>query len=246
VPSASPVGAAVIETEFPTVVDKNEDVTETDREGDEEDEKEDGNTVTVKVPTAAPSAASDPISLTTKAPSSKPSISPSGRPSFSPSGKPSISPTISPAPTTKCGAGPNDRRVGIYGRLTEAVGSEAFDDVSTPRYEALKWLMVTDGKEICADDENLIQRFVLALLYYSTAGDTSWNKCSQNPTKAPCPAGQERFLSSADECSWDGITCVDGKVTNINLGRFFATSESLTSTISRLLFSLIFEPSPNV
>merc|ERR1712151_763514 len=76
---------------------------------------------------------------------------------------------------------------------------------SSPQSMALKWIIDEDELKMDANDENLVQRYVLALLYFSTSGnnwDSSFN-----------------WLSEYSECEWwDGITCTeDGKVEIINL-----------------------------
>ena len=73
---------------------------------------------------------------------------------------------------------------------------------------------------------NLMQRFALAVLYFSTKGDSHWKECSRIPSQSivkayhpsnissfsPCidasTGKASRFLSHADdECLWYGITC---------------------------------------
>ena len=79
---------------------------------------------------------------------------------------------------------------------------------------ALKWIIDEDELKMDANDKNLVQRYVLALLYFSTSGnnwDSSFN-----------------WLSEYSECEWwdefhssktnNGITCAEGgKVEIINL-----------------------------
>jgi len=52
-------------------------------------------------------------------------------------------------------------------------------------------------------DEKIVQRWVMAVFYYSTSGD-SWFKCSVTGSD---PCGSGRFLSDSSECEWAGITC---------------------------------------
>ncbi|CAB9516657.1 receptor-like protein kinase [Seminavis robusta] len=156
-----------------------------------------------------------PLHSSTNKPSAHPSQAPSARPSLSPSDFPSVAPT-EPAPTTRCGTTPNERRADIYTVAAAISGYEVFDDVEGPHYQAVRWLMISDDVQICASDENMVQRYVLALLYYATSGDINWRKCSQS-ADTPCPEGHVRFLSGTDECDWDGVTCEDGKVTHLNL-----------------------------
>merc|ERR1719215_2170360 len=87
---------------------------------------------------------------------------------------------------------------------------------SSPQSMALKWIIDEDELKMDANDENLVQRYVLALLYFSTSGN-NWND-----------KGSFNWLSEYSECEWwddtqsvqlkSGITCTeDGKVEIINL-----------------------------
>jgi len=73
-------------------------------------------------------------------------------------------------------------------------------------------LIEGDEYLICADDSKLIQRYVLALLYYSTGGD-SWLSCGKND--ASCTGGTP-YLASVSECRWSGSRCnADDCITEI-------------------------------
>ena len=63
-------------------------------------------------------------------------------------------------------------------------------DPTTPQYAALDWLANTDSgaSYSSADDVRILQRYVLATLYYSTGG-ANWNK-------------SYGFLSDEHECKW--------------------------------------------
>jgi hypothetical protein len=94
----------------------------------------------------------------------------------------------------------------------------------------------------------VLQRFLLAWFYYSTTststsdgGTTSWVSCNPPPQGTPleeecvfqlpvgytgtalsyAPTSGIRWLSAANECDWQGITCVDGQVTWIDIGTYF-------------------------
>jgi len=91
--------------------------------------------------------------------------------------------------------------------------AEVFADSSTPQYAALDWLANKDtgSSYSMADDVRILQRYVLATLFYSTRGDNWENKYN--------------FLSEEHECKWfetekdwlldmspttHGIKCGDG------------------------------------
>jgi len=92
------------------------------------------------------------------------------------------------------------------------------DDLNTPQGQALTWLIEDDDRLLCPLDD-LIQRWVLAVIYFSTGGD-NWDQCSdagidlcgsQDPFLT-----KRRFLSSFNECQWAGISCnINSKVTEI-------------------------------
>lgn len=99
------------------------------------------------------------------------------------------------------------------------VSEEALvDDPLTAQGQALAWLIEDDDRLLCPPDD-LIQRWALAVMYFSTAGD-GWDQCSdvgidlcgsQDPFLT-----KRRFLSSFNECQWAGISCnVNSKVTEI-------------------------------
>lgn len=60
---------------------------------------------------------------------------------------------------------------------------------------------------------HLLQRYALAVLYFSTGGvDDRWTLCSRTgPCPGETPDRLSRFLSHAeDECLWYGVTCESG------------------------------------
>jgi len=111
---------------------------------------------------------------------------------------PSASPTSSSLPTNK-----------IY--LEEILLStgtsdgKVLDDTSSPQYKAMFWLSEEDALRVTPDSSNFLQRFALAVLYYSTNGD-EWTKCSKNADDCE----EEPYLSDKHECEWHGSTCTDG------------------------------------
>ena len=79
---------------------------------------------------------------------------------------------------------------------------EVIEDFSTPQGQATEWILNQDGLGLCPDAPKIIQRWVLAVMYYSTDGD-NWDSCFADD--ALCP---DAFLSPVNECEWFGITCV--------------------------------------
>lgn len=62
-------------------------------------------------------------------------------------------------------------------------------DVSTPQGKAYDFIVNKDERYLEAGDNLLIQRYVLALLYYSTMGE-NWNHDGLH------------FLTGVNECHW--------------------------------------------
>ncbi len=121
-------------------------------------------------------------------------------------------------------------------QLTDiAIGASGRIDPGTPQDIALRWLIQIDPYFICPDDPKVLQRYILAVFYYSTDGD-DWDECSapddpdnansidranencsltttpiiggsQNPSFLPTTEGRFAWLTPVYECEWAGITC---------------------------------------
>jgi hypothetical protein len=97
----------------------------------------------------------------------------------------------------------------VFGRRGQRI-AEALEAVSEQIYElgsnraaAAEWLIKDDAMDLEHSDPLLMQRFVLALLYFQLDG-TNWIYTD--------------YLTGDDECQWDGITCNDdNEVTDIIL-----------------------------
>jgi hypothetical protein len=99
-----------------------------------------------------------------------------------------------------------------------SAGNE-FDDIETAQFKALDWITNMDSLYLCPDDPTLQQRYILAVLYYQTSGD-SWSRCTSDGLTSCNGAA---FLSAESECEWGGIECdtsrqvVAVKLSNNNL-----------------------------
>ena len=105
--------------------------------------------------------------------------------------------------------------------LSDAVvDSSVLTNMTTPQGQATDWILQNDEAVICPDDPKFLQRWVLAVIYFSTNGD-EWIQCSANPAATDACGtivphlGATRFLSGGTECSWAGISCLQGCVTEI-------------------------------
>ena len=123
------------------------------------------------------------------------------KPSSSPS--PTISPTNRPS---------NERSIQIRTRIEGEGGTSAtlLDDFSSGQSKALTWLTFEDSMQLDPTDENLLQRYALATIYFATQGERWY--ISHN------------WLTDADECVWSidngGVSCHanSSQVSKIDLG----------------------------
>jgi len=69
--------------------------------------------------------------------------------------------------------------------------------------KALEWILLDDDFFLCPDDPSFVQRYFLAVLYFSTGG-ANWNSCAAHQSSS-CKGN--RFLSATSECSWGGCEC---------------------------------------
>lgn len=144
---------------------------------------------------------------------------------FNPSDSPSDYPTTTPSipsdytdslrHSSSCGKTSSyDRRKDMFQQISSLSGIESFDDPQHPVFMASSWISDEDKLQVCPNDPNFQQRYILALLYFYTSGD-NWTRCTRNTT-TPCL--DERFLSGSHECDWGGISCdFQNRVTQISL-----------------------------
>jgi hypothetical protein len=106
----------------------------------------------------------------------------------------------------------------------------------SPQNEAYNWLL--KDKFYCYSDPKLIQRYIMALTYFSTDGD-KWTNCGEDGTCDPAICkdfgrkprlGGNRWLSNGTECEWCGAACntTNKCITDIDLGKlstYFQTSK---------------------
>lgn len=73
--------------------------------------------------------------------------------------------------------------------LTNVTLSKRLHDKTSPQGKAFDWLVLQDGLELAASSSHLIQRYVLAVLYYATTGH-QWHYANNV------------WLSDKHECKW--------------------------------------------
>ena len=108
------------------------------------------------------------------------------------------------------------RKASIYSRLVDEVSSsESLHDSSSPQGMAFKFIVEEDKRDLHPDEELLIQRYALAVLFFATIGD-QWSH------------GDLHFLSAVHECHWQKrvrktimgvVECDNMHVTHIQLGK---------------------------
>lgn len=96
--------------------------------------------------------------------------------------------------------------------------SQLIRDGTTPQGKATTWIILEDIRLLCPSDTKLVQRWVMAVMYFSTGGP-NWLQCSREDIGCGALApfvNQLPFLSPASECEWAGLSCnFDACVTEI-------------------------------
>lgn len=153
-------------------------------------------------------------------------------PSISSPGPTTYAPTVDAttlSPTSSCGLTPSERRSQIIEKLGEISQPDQLNLANTPQRNAFDWIVDDDGSQICPDDATLLQRYVLAVFYYSTNGN-GWYTCSApggfdqasiDLANASCNLttpnatvlfpndirGTDAWLTPDSECLWGGVSC---------------------------------------
>lgn len=138
-------------------------------------------------------------------------------------------PTEAPSPGGPCNLQPGGREVLINIFLRVVSNPADVDTPGSPQQLALDWMVNTDPLQVCPQDRNLIQRYVMAVFYFSTRGDR-WTECSSPPLRtdfdttealaaeaaanAACNlqvagvnASSDAWLTGGNECEWGGVGC---------------------------------------
>eukprot|EP00957_Ditylum_brightwellii_P087003 6622162-Ditylum_brightwellii.AAC.1 len=132
---------------------------------------------------------------------------------------------------SKCGTTHEERRTAITATLETVSDPALLITQGTPQNTALEWIVELDTLCVCPDDDNLVQRYVLAVFYYSMGGGT-WNQCNAPANFADTSSiadadascftigngldmfqeetfnGNNAWLTPSDECYWGGVACL--------------------------------------
>ena len=85
----------------------------------------------------------------------------------------------------------------------------------SPQRLSLDWIVFDDPLFLCPDDPKLVQRYVMAVFYYSTEGD-DWRDCSApagysdreiSDANGMCRLRGDAWLTPVSECDWGGLEC---------------------------------------
>ena len=208
---------------------------------------ETGSCVDVDVtpsPSAVPSApptnvpSSRPSMAPTNVPSSSPSVAPTDKPSAFPTMHPTLTPSSVPTlyPTTEWPSispsavpsyepspslAPTDIMDGLYSMVTTVSTYESLQDPQSPQIQMLEWMIALDNSIEQWSAQELLQRYILGVLYYSTGG-SGWT-------------ARHNFLdATVPSCSWNRqshlICDNNGLVTEIDL-----SYDDLTGSLPREL-----------
>lgn len=184
-------------------------------------------TVSTEAPAAPPTSV--PTILQTRNPTAVPTTAPSQAKTSTPTTAPSS------APTQKCNLS-ESARAGLISIFVRAISNAAdVDTPGTPQNLAAEWLINLDTYYMCPQDPNLIQRYVMAVFYYSTRGDR-WTQCSApldfkdpaaiDAANARCtivvPNGNSSaWLTPDSVCQWGGLACDEDELVNrIDFGKY--------------------------
>eukprot|EP00550_Attheya_septentrionalis_P005119 CAMPEP_0198284478 /NCGR_PEP_ID=MMETSP1449-20131203/3945_1 /TAXON_ID=420275 /ORGANISM="Attheya septentrionalis, Strain CCMP2084" /LENGTH=459 /DNA_ID=CAMNT_0043981567 /DNA_START=151 /DNA_END=1533 /DNA_ORIENTATION=+ len=175
-------------------------------------------------PTNPPPSPTAPPTL--PAPTNLPTQSPTNPPTFPP---PTFSPTPSPTapPTNSCGITDDERKEEIRKEVETVSDPVSVGTPGMPQNSAYEWLVNEDTLFICPTDPTVIQRYVMAVFYFSTEG-SRWRECkAPNDFNSPaeielaneaCNITSEygddpksnAWLTPESECAWGGTSCNTG------------------------------------
>jgi hypothetical protein len=98
---------------------------------------------------------------------------------------------------------------GRRGKRVAEVLEAVSEDIYTPdttRAEAVEWILKEDPMSLEHDDDGVVQRWVMTLLYFQFGG-SNWVYTD--------------YLNGDSECEWDQVSCDDdGQVTAITLSKY--------------------------
>jgi hypothetical protein len=192
-------------------------------------------------PSPTPKPTKKPTPKPTKKPTPKPTKKPTPKPTKKPVPKPSKHPSYKPSPSPKdcCGLPQGVREKQLFDIYKTVSNPDDILTPGTPQNQAFKYILEDEKYCLCPSNTSceLVQRYVMAVYYFSTGGD-SWVNCgakssvcnplgTTNPTSGEttsgCFAGSDaRWLDPVSSCKWCGNICENVNktcITKIDLGK---------------------------
>ena len=160
-------------------------------------------------------------------------------------------PTPTPSPTDCCGLPPGTRRQQLFDLFSDVSNPEDITATGTPQNLAFEWLVEDDEYCVCPNNPKAVQRYVMAVYYYSTDGD-QWVNCGADSavclpngtfnngieTSGCYPGAEARWLSNVTECQWCGGLCEAANntcITKIDVGKITKSLQGV-SLLSLIVF----------
>jgi Leucine-rich repeat (LRR) protein len=132
----------------------------------------------------------------------------------------------------------DEARLGtLQSKIIEAgITSEADFKVGTDQYHALDWLSNHDKAQLDPEDPFLVQRYIMAVVFYSFGDDIDRVKPDAGWTT------QTRWMTEAGYCNWYGVSCISAsdtkEVGNGSVESISLESNDLVGTIPTELVGL--------
>ncbi len=122
-------------------------------------------------------------------------------------GKSPSSPSITWAPTSAPVAPTREQQVQEL--VLTATSDQVLSNKKSPQYRAYQWILNDDPRHVSGDDPDLLQRYILAILYFST----------NNTTRAATTwINAHEWMSLQHECNWFGIGCEEEALITLAAG----------------------------
>uniref|UniRef100_A0A7S2N1H5 L domain-like protein n=2 Tax=Helicotheca tamesis TaxID=374047 RepID=A0A7S2N1H5_9STRA len=98
----------------------------------------------------------------------------------------------------------------ILPMIAQLSGYDILEDKESPQYKALDWIANKDRANITIWDKvRIVQRYVLAVIYYSTGGEEWTDKYSFLTDRHECEWSDDSGTLGVDGCNDDYITSLD-------------------------------------
>ena len=111
-----------------------------------------------------------------------------------------------------CSDGTEEERLSaITAKIASISDVTALQNPISPQARARDFILYTDPLLLCSNSPNILQRYSMAVFYYSTGGP-AWTYCSADSSKVCTETQGKRYLGNSHECEWYGSTCDENDV----------------------------------